>query len=174
MTTLTRNLRQIRSTTWTLADAAGLRLSVCRPPEVHDCDLRLGTVTRDAFVGETIRMPVRLRNRSDRGRRLVLTAGPFLSADGVAAATPTLDPATLVLMATEARLVTVGLEVTPAFGAGREYTAVVTVSSRCCDPQELRLRLRVRPDGRAPTFDVCCAGADEPGPCGKRPGRPAR
>jgi hypothetical protein len=174
MTTLTRNLRQIRSTTWTLADAAGLRLSVCRPPEVHDCDLRLGTVTRDAFVGETIRMPVRLRNRSDRGRRLVLTAGPFLSADGVAAATPTLDPDTLVLMATEARLVTVGLEVTPAFGAGREYTAVVTVSSRCCDPQELRLRLRVRPDGRAPTFDVCCAGADEPGPCGKRPGRPAR
>jgi hypothetical protein len=174
MSTVARNLRQIRTTTWTLADAAGLRLSVCRPPEVHDCDLRLGTVTRDAFVGETIRMPVRLRNRSDRGRRLVLTAGPFVAEDGVAAPAPTLDPGTLVLMGTESGLVTVGVEVTPAFQAGREYTAVVTVSSRCCDPQELRVRLRVRPDGRAPTFDVCCAGAAEPGPCGERPGRTAR
>ncbi len=131
-------------------------------------------VTRDAFVGETIRIPVRLRNRSDRGRRLALTAGQFLAEGGVAAPAPTLDPATLVLMGTESGLVTVALEVTPAFQAGREYTAVVTVSSKCCDPQELRVRLRVRPDGRAPTFDVCCAGDDEPGPCGKRPGRTAR
>ena len=174
MSTVARNLRQIRSTTWTLADAAGLRLAVCRPPEHHDCDLRLGTVTRDAYVGETIRIPVRLRNRSGRGRRLVLSAGQFLSEGGVTAPAPTLDPGTLVLMETESGLVTVGVEVTPAFQPGREYIAVVTASSKCCDPQELRVRLRVRPDGRAPTFDVCCAGSDAPGPCGERRGRTAR
>jgi hypothetical protein len=174
VSTVARNLRRIRSTTWTLADAAGLRLSVCPPPEHHDCDLRLGTVTRDVYVGETIRIPVRLRNRSGRGRRLVLTAGQFATEDGVTAPAPTVDPGTLVLLETETGSVTLGVEVTAAFQPGREYIAVLTVSSRCCDPQELRVRLRVRPDGRAPTFDVCCAGADAPGPCGERRGRTAR
>ncbi|MGE0026628.1 MAG: hypothetical protein AB7O78_19480 [Thermoleophilia bacterium] len=173
MSTVARNLRRIRTTTWTLADAAGLRLSVCPPPEVHDCDLRLGTVTRDVYIGETIRIPVRLRNRSGRGRRLILTAGPFAAEDGATAPAPTVDPG-IVLMESESGLVTVGVEVTPVFQPGREYVAVVTVSSRCCDPQELRVRLRVRPDGRCPTFDVCCGGADEPGPCGERRGRTAR
>ncbi len=173
MSTVARNLRRIRTTTWTLADAAGLRLSVCPPPEVHDCDLRLGTVTRDVYVGETIRIPVRLRNRSGRGRRLILTAGQFETGDGATAPAPTVDPG-IVLMEGESGLVTVGVEVTPAFQPGRDYVAVVTVSSKCCDPQELRVRLRVRPDGRCPTFDVCCAGDDTPGPCGERRGRTVR
>ena len=173
MSTVARNLRRMRTTTWTLADAAGLRLSVCPPPQVHDCDLRLGTVTRDAYVGETIRIPVRLRNRSGTGRRLVLSAGGFATEDGVTAPAPTVDPG-LVLMDNDSGIVTVGVAVTPAFQPGREYVAVVTVSSRCCEPQELRVRLRVRPDGRCPTFDVCCAGDETPGPCGERRGRPVR
>ena len=173
MSTVARNLRRIRTTTWTMADAAGLRLSVCRPPEVHDCDRRLGTVTRDVYVGERIRIPVRLRNRSGRGRRLILTAGGFATEDGATAPAPTVDPG-IVLMEAESGLVTVGVDVTTAFQPGREYAAVVTVSSRCCDPQELLVRLRVRPDGRCPTFDVCCAGGDAPGPCGERRGRTAR
>lgn len=173
MSTVARNLRRIRTTTWTLADAAGLRLSVCPPPEVHDCDRRLGTVTRDVHVGETIRIPVRLRNRSGRGRRLILTAGRFATEDGATAPAPTVDPG-IVLTESESGLVTVGVEVTPVFQPGREYVAVVTVSSRCCDPQELRVRLRVRPDGRCPTFDVCCGGDDAPSPCGERRGRAAR
>jgi hypothetical protein len=173
VSTVTRNLRRIRTTTWTLADAAGLRLSVCPRPDVHDCDPRLGTVTRDAHLGERIRIPVRLRNRSETGRRLILTAGEFTTADGVTAPAPAVDPG-IVLMGTESGLVTVEVDVTPAFQPGREYVAVVTVSSRCCDPQELRVRLRVRPDGRCPTFDVCCAGDETPGPCGERRGRTAR
>lgn len=172
MSTVTRNLRRIRTTTWTLADAAGLRLSVCPRPDVHDCDPRLGTVTRDAYVGEVIRIPVRLRNRSGTGRRLILTAGPFTTGDGVTAPAPTVDPG-IVLMGTESGLVTVAIDVTPAFGPG-EYVAVVTVASKCCDPQELRVRLRVRPDGRCPTLDVCCGGADAPGPCGEPRSRTAR
>ena len=32
VSTVARNLRRIRTTTWTLADAAGLRLSVCPRP----------------------------------------------------------------------------------------------------------------------------------------------
>ena len=131
-------------------------------------------MTRDVYVGETIRIPVRLRNRSGRGRRLVLSAGQFSTEDGVTAPAPTVDPGTLVLLETETGSVTVGVEVTAAFQPGLEYIAVVTASSRCCDPQELRVRLRVRPDGRAPTFEVCCAGTDAPGPCGERRGRPAR
>lgn len=173
MSTVARNLRRIRTTTWTLADAAGLRLSVCPPPEARDCDRRLGTVTRDVYVGEVIRVPVRLRNRSGRGRRLILTAGQFATEDGATAPAPTVDPG-IVLMESESGLVTVGVEVTPVFQPGREYVAVVTVSSRCCDPQELRVRLRVRPDGRCPTFDVCCGGDEEPGPCGERRGRAPR
>jgi hypothetical protein len=168
-----RNLRRIRTTTWTLADAAGLRLSVCPPAEVRDCDPRLGTVTRDAYVGETIRIPVRLRNRSGRGRRLTLSAGAFTAGDGTTAPSPTVDPG-VVLVEGDSGLVTVGVEVTPAFQPGGEYVAVVTVSSRCCDPQELRVRLRVRPDGRCPTFDVCCAGDEPPDPCRERRGRTAR
>lgn len=171
---LHRNLRQIRTTTWTLADATGLRLAVCRPAEHHDCDPDLGTVTRDAFVGERIRIPVKLRNRSGRRRALVLSTEPLRRDDGAAATAPSLDPATLDLLETESGLVVIGVDVTTAFQAGHEYTTVVTVRSKCCDPQELRVRLRVRPDGRAPTFGVCCAGDAEPGPCGKRPGRPAR
>jgi hypothetical protein len=173
VSTVARNLRRIRTTTWTLADAAGLRLSVCPPPETHDCDLRLGTVTREAYVGERLRIPVRLRNRSGRGRRLVLVAGGFAADDGGTAPAPTVDPG-IVLMENDSGLVTVGVDVTPAFQPGREYVAVVTVSSRCCDPQELRVCLRVRPDGRCPTFDVCCVGDEAPGPCGERRGRPAR
>lgn len=169
-----RNLRQIRSTTWTIADAAGLRLAVCRPVEHHDCDPHLGTVTRDAFVGETIRIPVKLRNRSGRRRALELSAGPLLREDGVAGGVPTLDPGTLDLLETATGLVVIGVEVTPAFGTGYEYTSTVTVTSRCCDPQVLRVRLRVRPDGRAPTFGVCCAGDASPGPRGRSPARPAR
>jgi len=171
---LHRNLRQIRGTTWTLADAAGLRLAVCRPAEHHDCDPHLGTVTRDAFVGETIRIPVTLRNRSGRRRALVLSAEPLRREDGAAGGVPTLDPGTLDLLETESGLVVIGVEVTPAFGTGYEYTSLVTVASRCCDPQALRVRLRVRPDGRAPTFGVCCAGDADPGPCGKSPARPGR
>jgi hypothetical protein len=173
VSTVARNLRRIRTTTWTLADAAGLRLSVCPPPRVHECDPRLGTVTRDAYVGETIRIPVRLRNRSGHGRRLVLTAGQFTTDDGVTAPAPTVDPG-IVLMGDDSGIVTVGVTVTQAFQPGRDYVAVVTVSSKCCDPQELRVRLRVHPDGRCPTFDVCCAGDETPGPCGGPRGRPAR
>lgn len=170
---LQRNLRQIRTTTWTLADAAGLRLAVCRPAEHHDCDPHLGTVTRDAFVGETIRIPVNLRNRSDRRRALVLAVEPFRRDDGTTATAPSLDRGTLDLLETETGRVVMEVAVTPAFQAGHEYTTTLTVRSKCCDPQELRVRLRVRPDARAPTFGVCCAGEVEPRPCGKhaRPGR---
>jgi hypothetical protein len=170
---LHRNLRQIRGTTWTLADAAGLRLAVCRPAEHHDCDPHLGTVTRDAFVGETIRIPVKLRNRSGRSRALVLSAEPLRREDGVAGGVPTLDPGTLDLLEAESGLVVIGVEVTPAFGTGYEYTSLVTVASRCCDPQQLRVRLRVRADGRAPTFGVCCAGDAAPAPRGRSSARPA-
>ena len=175
VSTVARNLRQIRSTTWTLADAAGLRLAVCPPPEHHDCDLRLGTVTRDVYVGETIRIPVRLRNRSGRGRRLVLTAGPVRAPRTASRRPrPPLDPGTLVLLETRDRLGDPGRRGHGGLPAGPGVHRRRDGVLKCCDPQELRVRLRVRPDGRAPTFDVCCAGADAPGPCGERRGRTAR
>ncbi len=171
---LQRNLRQIRTTTWTLADAAGLRLAVCRPAEHHDCDPHLGTVTRDAYVGETIRIPVRLRNRSGRRRVLALEAAPFRREDGTAATAPSLDRVSLDLLETETGAVVMEVAVTSAFQTGYEYTSTLTVRSRCCDPQELRVRLRVRGDGRAPTFGVCCAGDAPPGPCGEHRTRQGR
>ncbi len=166
-----RNLRQIRSTTWTLADAAGLRLAVCPPPERHDCDRDLGVVTRDAYPGETVRIPVTLKNRSGRHRVLALTADPLRGPGGDLAITPSLSPGTLDLLESQSGFVVIGLEVTDVLGPGSEYTSVITVSSKCCDPQELRLRLRVRPLDRAPSFPICCDRAERGHrrPCGKGP-----
>ena len=169
-----RNLRNIRATTQTLADAAGLRLSVCPQPVRHECDPHLGTVSRDAYVGEVLKIPVRLQNRSGRTRVLALSAGPFRTGNGQVATAPTLSPAALDLSETESGLVLIGVDVTTAFATGYEYTTALVVSSRCCDPQELRVRLRVRPDGRAPSYGVCCAGAHDSGPCGGHPGRTRR
>lgn len=158
---LDRNLRTLRSTTRTVAGAAGLRLSVCPPlPEPHDCDRDLGTLTRDAYAGETVRLPVKLQNRSGRARALDLAAAAFRGDAGPIPVVPALSRTHLDLPDGQTGLVVAEIQVTAAFTPGTDYTSLITVTSRCCAPQDLRVRLRVRPDSRSPTVRLCC-GCDE-------------
>ena len=165
---LDRNIRQLRSTTRTIADAAGLRLAVCPPPLRHDCDRDLGTVVRDAYVGETVRIPVKLQNRSGRRRAMALAASALRSDAGPLPLTPSLSRSHLDLPDGQTGLVVIEIEVTDAFTPGARYTSVVAVTSRCCGPQDLRVCLRVQPDSRCTTVQICCRGTERPraGPCG--------
>lgn len=133
------------------------RQRICEIPQYPCPNPRLGTVVREAYVGEQIRVPLRLKNKTRKVRTFQFTAQPLLNVRGEPGATLDLNPTEYTLEPGEVKLVDTRLSVSPnQFQPGFDYTGNIVITSEKCDPQILKFTLRVKSEDAAPVIKLGC------------------
>ena len=134
----------------------------CDRPEAVCCDPHLGTVTRPARLGETVRLTAKLRNGTGKSRTFTIKADqPLRNSRGETAGAAKVEPASLTLAPGETRLITATVAVGDGFSTGFTYATDVTVETEGCDPQRLPIAVAVESDVAAPLVVLCC-GCEPP------------
>ena len=130
---------------------------ICEVPRYPCPDPRLGTVVREAYVGEQIRVPLRIKNKTRKVRTFNFTAQPLSNVQGESGGIPNLSPTEDTLEPGEVKLLDMSLTVSEdQFQPGFDYTGNIVVTSEKCDPQILKFTLRVKSEDAAPLIQLGC------------------
>jgi hypothetical protein len=129
----------------------------CEVPQYPCPNPRLGTVVREAYVGERVRVPLRVKNKTPKARTYQFTTEPLRNVRGEAASALDLSPAQHTLGPGEVRVLEASLPVSAeVFEPGLDYTGDIVITSEKCDPQLLRFTLRVKSEDAAPLIKLGC------------------
>lgn len=130
---------------------------VCDVPQYRCPDPHLGDVVRQAYVGETIRVPLRVKNKTAKARTFWFAAEPLENVQGEVASALSLSPSQYVLTPQQTRLLDIGLTVSAdAFKPGFDYSTTIVITSEGCEPQLLGFTLRVMTEDAAPLIKLGC------------------
>lgn len=128
----------------------------CGFPESAACDPDLGALVRDAYRGETVRMPVRFRNTTGKRRTFqVSLADTFRDSQGRVAKSPSVEPQTLNLDDGEIGQVVVSSVVDDSFAMGSAYSGRLFIRAEECEDQYLTVTIRVSCE-EGPVIRLCC------------------
>ncbi len=123
-------------------------------PSPNPC---LGTVVREAYVGEQVRLPLKVKNTTRRARTFQFSTEALRNVQGETASAFELSPSQYTLGPNEVRILEASLTVDPQrFMPGFDYTSDVVVASERCAPQLLRVILRVKTVESAPLIKLTC------------------
>lgn len=140
------------------SSALGLRpRRVCEVPSYPCPNPLLGTVVRETCVGEQIRLPLKVENTTRKARTFQFTTEPLRNVQGETASAFDLSPSQYTLGSGEVRILEASLAVNrEEFTPGFDYTSNIIVFSENCDPQLLRVILRVQSVDAAPLIKLKC------------------
>jgi hypothetical protein len=129
----------------------------CEVPQYPCPNPRLGTVVREAYIGEQVRVPLRVKNKTHKARTYQFTTEPLRNVRGEVANALELSPAQHTLAPGEVRVLETSLNVSAeVFESGFDYTGDIVITSEKCDPQLLRFTLRVKSEDAAPLIKLGC------------------
>lgn len=130
---------------------------VCEIPAYPCPDPFLGTVMREAYIGEQILLPLKVKNTTRRTRTFHFRTEALRNVQGETASALELSPSQYTLAPGEVRILEASLSVSrEEFTPGLDYTSDIVVSSETCDPQLLRVVLRVKTVNAAPLIKLKC------------------
>lgn len=131
---------------------------LCEVPRYADPDPWLGEVVRDAYVGETIRVPLHLKNKTRKTRTFHVDATrPVKNIRGEGGAVLRPNATTFTLLPFDADLFEVTLPISAEFfKPGFDYTTQIVITSEKCADQILGFRVRVLSEDTAPVIKLGC------------------
>jgi hypothetical protein len=129
---------------------------VCATPKDLCDDPCVGTIVRTAHVGERIRIPIRVRNRSRKARRYRFAPQPLRSASGDSPPGFSLAPTELTLAPAQMGMVVATVDLAQGYQAGTDYRSHVFVSSEGCDQQYFCVTVRTLSDDAGPAVELTC------------------
>ena len=130
---------------------------MCEIPQYPCPNTCLGTVVREAYVGEQIRVPLRIKNKTRKARTFQFTTEPLRNVRGEMAATLALNPSQCILEPEEVKVLDTCLMVSAdQFQPGFDYTGNIMITSEKCNPQILRFTLQVKSENTAPLLKLSC------------------
>jgi len=128
----------------------------CAPPPMSCPDPCVGTVVRQAYLGERVRIAIKVRNRSAKARTYRFEAEPLRSARGDTPGPLDIQPAELTLAPMQLGMLAATVDVGRGFEPATEYRSHVFVRSEGCETQYVCVVVSVLSDDVAAPFDLTC------------------
>ena len=131
---------------------------LCEVPLASHPDPFLGEIVREAYVGESIRVPLRVKNRTRKTRVFQFAAEqPLKNVQGEEGGALKLDTTQYTLVSLETRVLNATLDVSSeSFKPGFDYKTKIVITSEKCEPQILGFTLRVLSEDAAPLIKLSC------------------
>ncbi len=131
---------------------------ICDAPRYPTRDPFLGQVVREANVGETIRVPLRLKNKTRKTREFQLRADqPLKNVRGDVGGAIDLDVQEMTLTPQEIQVVNATVNLAnESFKPGFDYKSRILITSEKCETQVLGFTVRVLSEDDAPLIQLGC------------------